>query len=264
METMELRKKARGTTPAARLAAIFRQEPAALLRLGLGLALLVLLEDEPVHEELAEEDEVHAVHEAGVDEGAVLLAGLASAPRVVRRRGADGHASRHLRNLEHGDGWDGEPLRHAMHGRKEVVAVHQCVHAVVHGAEEEAQRRLDAVGMPAEHERRSMVEPVEEDDLPLLEDEQHGIEEFRVLAEHKELQPHAGDAAAVHVPHRPAHVLMPAVGVQVPEQVRHRAHHAGGGEDAKQQVPCRDERSDLQRITAAHVLLQGEDADDVG
>mmetsp|Transcript_21623 Transcript_21623/g.66116 ORF Transcript_21623/g.66116 Transcript_21623/m.66116 type:complete len:219 (-) Transcript_21623:401-1057(-) len=214
--------------------------------------------------------------------------------------------------LEHGDGWDGEPLRHAMHGRKEVVAVHQCVHAVVHGAEEEAQRRLDAVGMPAEHERRSctffdvvllfgrgfrdgarerwvrliisrawgrmrglwsyeilglcvtMVEPVEEDDLPLLEDEQHGIEEFRVLAEHKELQPHAGDAAAVHVPHRPAHVLMPAVGVQVPEQVRHRAHHAGGGEDAKQQVPCRDERSDLQRITAAHVLLQGEDADDVG
>ena len=125
-------------------------------------------------EEVGEEQQVAQVHERGP--GDVVEAGRAVAllhPAVHQR--AHRHPHDHLQDLSAGDE-HGEGAGHAQPGGpRGVIAVHERVHAVVHGHEPAAAGHHVFVGVPGVEQHGDVVVPVQEEELLLPEHDERRV-----------------------------------------------------------------------------------------
>jgi hypothetical protein len=194
-----------------------------------------------------EERGVDALHE---EAGDVALARDVAAKGAAGGRGGgerlllardrlDGHADEHLRDLERRD--EPRPARLLAAGRQSIVGVHERVDAAVHRGEDEAGGGVRREGSPALREDGEVVEPVEEDDGALREDEEERVDEFRDLGVDEGHRPEARGAEALHRLRGAADRRVEAVRRKVPEEVRRRAEEGDEGEDGEENVPRGEE-----------------------
>jgi hypothetical protein len=123
--------------------------PAADLVLDLALAR-VMTEPVPTQEELQKQDEVAPVHDQCTNvvvggEPARIGRRLFTSPQDVTPNDRDRHPHHHLADLRHGDVHGPEGLRFPPDRHEKVVKVHETVHSVVHGAENQSSGRAGHV-----------------------------------------------------------------------------------------------------------------------
>lgn len=125
-------------------------------------------------EEVGEEQQVTEVHEGGpanvVDTGrAVSL----RQPAVNQHRHHQPHG--HLDNLGAGHEYGAGPRHTPARGTRSVIAIHERVHAEIHGHEPAAAGHHVLVGEPGVEQHRDVVVPVEEEQLLLPEHDEGGV-----------------------------------------------------------------------------------------
>mmetsp|Transcript_46197 Transcript_46197/g.142454 ORF Transcript_46197/g.142454 Transcript_46197/m.142454 type:complete len:220 (-) Transcript_46197:259-918(-) len=187
------------------------------LRLGLlgvsgaAAALAAAGLDVVVVEEVREEHEVRRVHAEAreVHHGVGARArGRALAVEDELDAQRDVEPEDHLHELQDGDG-HGEGLHDGLErpaeAHPEVVRVHDGVHKVVHRGEPRPGGHAVAEREPREEQHGGVVPPVQEDDGPLADDEEDGVDQLGDLREREDDDPET---------HRPRQVRLFPVGAE--------------------------------------------------
>ena len=112
------------------------------------------------NKKLHKQEQITAVHNKGGR--IVLFLDLAIRVRtvIIKSSKSDEHTDDHLRNLKSGNNHGVKPFWTELHRHQEVVAVHGCMHTVVHNNKENSWRRSSHIRMPAVQQHSDVMVPM--------------------------------------------------------------------------------------------------------
>ena len=141
---------------------------------GLGVFLWLAAPQVRLVEEVGEEQQVAEVHERSPGDVFEAWRTVAVLHPAVNQR-AHRHPHDHLSDLSAGDN-HGKWAGHAKTGGTcSVVAVHDCVHGVVHGHEPAAAGHHVFVGVPGVQQHGDVMVPVQEDQTLFPQHDEHRV-----------------------------------------------------------------------------------------
>ena len=158
---------------------IITKEAALLYRLFLGNLQI------STNKELQKQKQITAIHDKG--SSIVFSFNLTQWIRLekVKARQGDGDATKHLRNLHHGNNLGIKPFRADSERHQTIITVHGGVDRVVHGDKKDTVRRGGDIGMPAVQQDGNVMVPVQENEFFLVNDNKKGIEKFAACAQER-------------------------------------------------------------------------------
>ena len=214
-------------------------------------------------EELHEENQVAEVHERSEEdvlEGLPTVGGPAGF-RLDRHHGdLDRHSGDHLDDLQRRYRHVDEPRRPEAGGADGVVRVHDGVDGVVDGHEPPSGGEELAIAVERVDHDGNVVEPVEEHERLLSNDDERRIAEFDDLRRAESEAPEPGRAV---VDVLIADGVAPAVSDDAGDELAAEVVGAADAERRKRRVPEEERRSKAQRRSVLHEAPTGEDARDV-
>lgn len=149
------------------------------------------------------------------------------------KEGSQNDADKHLRNLSHRDPFGVEPSRLGPNRHEKVVKVHDSVHSVIHGGNEDAHGRKFVVAVPQKVEDRSVVEPVKENELLFVNNDEECIQKLaseenerlvtrkRIHSIHSHVSTYGSFESAKSCPQNPLLPLAPVLNGSMQRYSRH-------------------------------------------